>query len=37
MKLELLRIQRFIDYMKIQNIIWSNEDFYKFWNLLEEI
>lgn len=36
MKLELLRIQRFIDYMKIQNIIWSNEDFYKFWNLLEE-
>ena len=36
MKLELLRIQRFIDYMKKQNIIWSNQDFYNFWNLLEE-
>lgn len=36
MKLELLRIQCFIDRMKIQNIIWSNKDFYKFWNLLEE-
>ena len=36
MKLELLRIQRFIDYMKKQNIIWSNKDFYNFWNLLEE-
>ena len=36
MKLELLRLQKFIDCMKIQNITWSNQDFYKFWNLLEE-
>ena len=36
MKLELLRIQRFIDYMKIQNISWTNQDFYNFWNMLEE-
>ena len=36
MKLELLRLQRFIDSMKIQNITWSNRDFYKFWDLLEE-
>lgn len=36
MKLELIRLQKFIDCMKIQNITWSNQDFYKFWNLLEE-
>ena len=36
MKLELLRLQKFIDCIKIQNIRWSNEDFYKFWNLLEQ-
>jgi hypothetical protein len=36
MRLELLRLQRFIDCMKIQNVVWSNEDFYKFWNMLEE-
>ena len=36
MRLELLRLQRFIDCMKIQNVVWSNQDFYKFWNMLEE-
>ena len=37
MKLELLRLQTFIDAMKIQNITWSNKDFYDFWNMLEEL
>ena len=37
MKLELLRLQEFINIMKIQNITWSNKDFYDFWNMLEEI
>lgn len=37
MKLELLRLQTFIDTLKIQNITWSNKDFYDFWNMLEEL
>lgn len=37
MKLELLRLQSFIDTLKIQNITWSNKDFYDFWNMLEEL
>lgn len=37
MKLELLRLQTFIDAMKILNITWSNKDFYDFWNMLEEL
>ncbi len=37
MKLELLRLQTFINTLKIQNITWSNKDFYDFWNMLEEI
>jgi hypothetical protein len=37
MKLELLRLQTFIDRLKIQNITWSNKDFYVFWNMLEEL
>lgn len=37
MKLELLRLQSFIDILKIQNITWSNKNFYDFWNMLEEL
>jgi len=36
MKFELLRLQNFIDTLKIQNIFWSNQDFYTYWNMLEE-
>jgi hypothetical protein len=37
MKLELLRLQTFINALKIQNITWSNKDFYHYWNMLEEL
>ena len=36
MKLELIRLQRFIDCIKLQNMKWTNKDFYDFWNMLEE-
>lgn len=36
MKLELIRLQRFIDCIKLQNMKWANKDFYDFWNMLEE-
>ena len=36
MKFELLRLQNFIDTLKIQNIFWTNQDFYTYWNMLEE-
>lgn len=36
MKLELIRLQRFIDCIQLQNMKWSNKDFYDFWNMLEE-
>ena len=36
MKLELIRLQRFIDCIKLQNMKWTNKDFYDFWNILEE-
>lgn len=37
MKLELLRLQTFINTLKLQNITWSNKDFYDYWNMLEEL
>ena len=36
MKLELIRLQRFIDCIQLQNMKWTNKDFYDFWNMLEE-
>ncbi len=37
MKFELLRLQNFIDKLKFYNIIWTNNDYYKYWKMLEEI
>ena len=37
MKFELIRIHRFITCMKKENIIWSNTDFYNYWNMLEDL
>jgi len=36
MKLELIRLENFIDTIRKQNIKWKNKDFYDFWNMLEE-
>tara|TARA_Y100000389_G_scaffold113691_1_gene110829 strand:- start:5266 stop:5613 length:348 start_codon:yes stop_codon:yes gene_type:complete len=37
MKLELLRLQNFINILKSYNVIWSNNDYYKYWKMLEDI
>jgi len=37
MKFELIRIHRFITHLKKQNVIWSNTDFYNYWNMLEDL
>lgn len=37
MKFELIRINRFITRLKKENIIWSNNDFYNYWNMLEDL
>jgi hypothetical protein len=37
MKYELMRLEEFSNNLKSENSIWTNKDFYKFWDVLETV